>query len=92
MTFLPSENLSQFRLDCKVFGSDLLRDDFLFSYETLLFSGFNPVRDHRFEKQVSRNLLNEDLVGNDEVIGKVTLRNVTLNKVVKRNTGVVDVE
>ena len=86
-----SERQSQFRLDCTVFGNDLLKDDFLFSYESQFFFGFQLNSNPRFEKRVSRSLLNEDLVGRDEVIGKVTLRNVTLNKVVKRNTGVVEV-
>ena len=86
-----SENNSQFRLDCTVFGNDLLKDDFLFSYESQFFFGFQAGPERRFEKKVSRSLLNEDLIGRDEVIGKVTLRNVTLNKVVKRNTGVVEV-
>src|SRR5258708_27903058 len=91
ITIPQSESFSQFRLDCTVFGNDLLRDDFLFNYESKLFSGFSPGTDFRFLKRVSRNLLNEDLVGRDEVIGKVTLRDVTLNRVVKRNTGVVEV-
>jgi hypothetical protein len=87
----PSESQSQFRVDCTVFGSDLLRDDFIFNYETQFFSGFGGSPNIRFEKPVSRGQLNEDRVGGDEVIGKVTLRNVTLNKIVKRNTSVVSV-
>jgi hypothetical protein len=35
--------------------------------------------------------LNEDRIGRDEVVGKVTLRNVTQNQSVKRNTSVVTV-
>jgi hypothetical protein len=91
LTIPPSEAQSQFRLDCTVFGSDLLRDDFLFSYESQFFFGFDTNTNRRFTKTVSRGLLNEDLVGRDEVVGKLTLRNVTLNKVVKRNTSVVEV-
>jgi hypothetical protein len=91
VTLAPSENQSQFRLECKVFGSDLLKDDLLFSYDPELFSGFNPSTDFRFQKRVSRGALNEDRVGNDEVIGKLTLRNLTLNRVVKQNTNVADV-
>ena len=91
ITIPPSEAQSQFRLDCTVFGSDLLRDDFIFSYESQLFFGFNAPTNLRLEKTVSRGALNEDLVGSDEVVGKVTLRNLTLNKVVKRNTSVVEV-
>jgi hypothetical protein len=91
ISFAPSDHQSQFRLDCTVFGSDLLRDDFLFSYESQLFSGFDAPTDHRFEKRVQRALLNEDRIGNDEVVGKLTLRNVTLNQVAKRNTTVVEV-
>ncbi len=91
ITIPASESQSQFRLDCTVFGNDLLKDDFLFNYESQFFFGFNVGPNPRFEKTVSFSLLNEDLVGRDEVIGKVTLRNVTLNKVVKRNTSVVEV-
>ena len=91
LTIPPSEVQSQFRLECTIFGSDLLRDDFLFSYDSQFFFGFNANTNSRFTKTVSRGLLNEDLVGRDEVVGKVTLRNLTLNKVVKRNTSVVEV-
>ena len=91
LTISPAESQSQFRLDCTVFGNDLLRDDFLFSYESQFFFGFNANTNSRFTKTISRELLNEDLVGRDEVRGKVTLRNLTLNKVVKRNTSVVEV-
>lgn len=91
ITIPTSESQNQFRLDCTVFGNDLLKDDFLFNYESQFFFGFNADTNPRFEKTVSFNLLNEDLVGRDEVIGKVTLRNVTQNKIVKRNTSVVEV-
>ena len=91
LTISPAESQSQFRLDCTVFGSDLLRDDFIFSYESQLFFGFNAPTNLRLEKTVSRSALNEDRVGRDEVIGKLNLRNLTLNKVVKRNTSVVEV-
>src|SRR4051812_375471 len=77
----PAEHQSQFRLECSIFGSDLLRDDLLFSYSPELFSGFSVSPDFRFQKRVSRSALNEDRVGSDEVIGKLTLRNLTLNKV-----------
>jgi hypothetical protein len=74
-----------------IFGNDLLRDDFLFNFESQLFRGGDAGPSRRFEKTVSRALLDEDLVGRDEVIGKVTLRNLTENKVVKKNTSVVEV-
>ena len=86
-----SERQSQFRLECSVFGNDLLKDDFLFSYSPQFFFGFDVGPDRRFQKTVSHNLLNEDLVGRDEIIGKLTLRNVTLNRTVKRNTNVAEV-
>ena len=91
LTIPQSEAQSQFRLDCTVVGNDLLRDDFLFNYESQFFFGFNAPTNSRFTKTVSLGLLNEDLVGRDEVRGKVTLRNLTLNKLVKRNTSVVEV-
>lgn len=91
LTVPQSETQSQFRLECTVFGSDLLRDEVIFSYPSQNFSGFNAPTDVRFEKLVSRSALNEDRVGRDEVVGKLTLRNLTLNKVVKRNTSVVEV-
>lgn len=87
-----SEQQSAFRLECSVFGNDnFLRDDFLFNYSPQNFFGFNAEPSHRFEKTVSHNLLNEDLVGRDEVVGKLTLRNLTLNRVAKRKTNVAEV-
>jgi len=89
---IPNSELQhQFTIDCSVFGSDLLRDDFIFSYDTQFPGGaaFNP--NIRFTKRVSNSDLNEDRIGRDEVVGKVTLRNVTQNKTVKRNTSVVTV-
>ncbi|HEV7745540.1 MAG TPA: hypothetical protein VGO56_11135 [Pyrinomonadaceae bacterium] len=89
---IPNAELQhQFTIDCSVFGSDLIRDDLIFSYDTQFpfGNGFNP--NVRFKKRVSNSALNEDRVGRDEVVGKVTLKNVTQNKTVKRNTSVVTV-
>jgi hypothetical protein len=86
-----SELQHQFTIDCSVFGSDLIRDDLIFSYDTQFpgGNGFNP--NIRFKKRVSNSALNEDRVGRDEVVGKVTLKNITQNQTVKRNTSVVTV-
>jgi hypothetical protein len=86
-----SELRHQFTIDCSVFGSDLIRDDFIFSYDTQFpgGNGFNP--NIRFKKRVSNSALNEDRVGRDEVVGKVTLKNISQNQTVKRNTSVVTV-
>ena len=89
---IPNSELQhQFTIDCSVFGSDLIRDDLIFSYPTQFPGGvgFNP--NVRFTKLVSNSALNEDRVGRDEVVGKVTLKNVTQNQTVKRNTSVVTV-
>lgn len=89
---IPNTELQhQFTIDCSVFGSDLIRDDLIFSYDTQFPSGngFNP--NIKFKKRVSNSALNEDRIGKDEVVGKVTLKNVTQNKTVKRNTSVVTV-
>lgn len=86
-----AENQSQFRLECSIFGNDLIKDDFFFSYGPQLFSGFDVGTERRFQKKVSRGLLNEDLIGRDEIIGKLTLRDLTLNRVVKQNTNVAEV-
>jgi hypothetical protein len=79
----------QFTIDCSVFGSDPFRDDFIFKYDTQFASGngFNP--NIKFKKRVSNNDLNEDRIGKDEIVGKVTLKNITQNQSVKRNTSIV---
>lgn len=89
---IPNGELQhQFTIDCSVFGSDLFRDDFIFSYDTQFVSGngFNP--NIKFKRRVSNSDLNEDRIGKDEIVGKVTLRDVSQNKSVKRNTSVVTV-
>lgn len=91
LTIPSSDLVHSYRLDCTIFGNDFLKDDFLFNFESQLFRGGDAGASRRFEKTVSRSVLDEDLVGRDEVIGKLTLRNLTANTVVKKNTSVVEV-
>ena len=85
VTFGPNENPLTSRLNCRIIGDDPIVDDFLFSFDTHFFTEFGAAQEVRFERDnVSRNLLNEDIIGADEIVGELTLNLVTGTPIKKR--------
>ncbi|MEO8672754.1 MAG: hypothetical protein ABI411_15660 [Tahibacter sp.] len=75
VSFAPGESPLTSRVDCRVLGDDVVRDDFLFGYPTHFFNDPGAAQSVRFEKgDVPLSQLNEDLIGADEIVGEVTLR------------------
>ena len=84
VTFEPNESPIGARLNCRVLGDDPLRDDFLFSYSTHFFTSFGN-QEVRFERNdISRSLLNEDIIGADEIVGELQLNLPTGTQIKKR--------
>ena len=92
VAFGPNESPLTSRLDCRILGKDPLRDDFLFAFPTHFFV-FNVANESvRFERDnVPRSLLNEDIIGADEIVGEVTLKLAT-GPAVKKRTNVVQLQ
>ena len=84
VTFAANESPLGARLSCRVLGDDPVVDDFLFSYSTHFFTGFGN-QEVRFERNdISRSLLNEDIIGADEIVGELTLSLATGTHIKKR--------
>lgn len=85
VSFGPSESPLTSRLECRILGDDPVRDDFLFSFPTHFFLTQGASQSVRFERDnVPRRLLNEDIIGADEIVGELTLRLATGPSVIKR--------
>ncbi len=91
VTFGAGESPLISRLDCRILGDDPIRDDFLFAFPTQFFTDLGAAPTYRFERNnVPRKLLNEDIIGADEIVGEVTLR-VGNGTAVTRRTNVVQI-
>jgi hypothetical protein len=90
VVFGPNEVPFAARLDCRVLGRDLLRDDFLFAFNTQFFSPFDTNASNRFQRDVPRSMLDEDRVGADDIVAELTLTLENTTKIRKR-TNVVSV-
>jgi hypothetical protein len=91
VSFGPGESPLSSRLDCRILGNDPIRDDFLFAFPTRFFTDLGANPSVRFEREnVSRSILNEDIIGADEIVGELTLRTGTGPAITKR-TNVVQI-
>ncbi|HEV8484401.1 MAG TPA: hypothetical protein VGV87_12730 [Blastocatellia bacterium] len=85
VTFGPNELALASRLDCRILGDDPLIDDFLFSFPTHFFFDAGAAQSARFERDdIPRSLLNEDIIGADEIVGELTLKLSTGASISKR--------
>ena len=85
VTFGPHESPLTSRLNCRILGDDPIADDFLFSFDTHFFFEQGTAQEVRFERDdVSRHVLNEDIIGADEIVGELTLNLVTGTAIKKR--------
>jgi hypothetical protein len=72
---LDINDVGSFALQCAVFGDDLVFDDFLFQYQPKGVSGGGPTFvPFEFLSTEQRSILNEDVIGKDEIYANLTLR------------------
>ena len=85
VNFAANESPLTSRLECRILGDDPLIDDFLFAYPTHFFFDQAAFQSARFERNdVSQRLLNEDIIGADEIVGELTLKLVNGATISKR--------
>lgn len=87
-------DVGSFSLQCAVFGDDLVFDDFLFQYQPEGVSGGGPAfLPFEFLSTEQRSILNEDVIGKDEIYANLTLRkNNEIGPIVSnRKTNVVQI-
>src|SRR5262245_13848917 len=73
--FTPND-VGSFDLECSVFGDDPIADDFLFRYQSrgLGAQGFTIVEPFEFSSTESLSILNEDIIGKDEIYAEIVLK------------------
>ena len=90
VTFAANENPLTASANCRLVGDDPIADDFILSFDTHFFAGNPaPAQAVRFVRtNVSRAVLNEDVIGADELVGEVALA-VAGGPTVKKRTNIV---
>jgi hypothetical protein len=71
-------------------ASVVVNVDFLFAFDTQFFGPFDTNASNRFQREVSRSILDEDRVGADDIVAELTLTLGNTTKIRKR-TNVVSV-
>ncbi len=87
-------DVGSFNLQCAVFGDDLVFDDFLFQYQPRgIGAGGSTFVPFEFLSTEQRSILNEDVIGKDEIYANLTLRkNNEIGPIVStRKTNVVQI-
>ena len=93
VTFGPNESPLIARLDCRILGDDPVIDDHLFTFPTHFFFDQGAAQSARFERDdVSRRLLNEDIIGDDEIVGELTLKLGANGTAIKKRTNVFHIQ
>jgi hypothetical protein len=92
VTFGPNESPLTSRLECRILGDDPVIDDSLFAFPTHFFFEPSAAQSARFERDdVSRRVLNEDIIGADEIVGELTLR-LANGTAIKKRTNVFQLQ
>ncbi len=73
---LTPNDVGSFIVECSVLGDDLLVDDKLFQYQPRGFNagGFTTAVPIEFSSTEQLKILNEDVIGKDEIYADLTLR------------------
>ena len=71
-----ANDLGSFTIECSVFGDDIALDDKLFQYQPGGFvgQGFTTFAPFEFNSTEQLGILNEDIIGKDEIYANLILR------------------
>jgi hypothetical protein len=89
--FSNDERGTTAQLECDILGDAPILNDRLFYMDSgnFILEGF--LVPFNRQKRVSRRDLNEDIIGRDEIVGRLTLRNLTNGDVIRKRTNVVQI-